>query len=168
MKMNDQQYIAIHEAGHAVAHHRFNIQQGVVTIVPANGNLGTASGEGIDHVRSADEAEPMVLAYCAGYAALVAAGYDDDLARNGADDDFDNAQAIIEQWELEGDLSTWQAKSVEIMSTDENRKAVDRVAKELIEREMIDADDVSLCVCITDGEMSEDEYAQIKHSFSRG
>ena len=72
---------AIHEAGHAVAHIRLGIEYGHAHIVPdGKGLLGAACGAGVQNVWNKGEAENMVLAFCAGYAALVAAGYPGDEA----------------------------------------------------------------------------------------
>ena len=85
---NELLLTAIHEAGHAVAHARLECSA-LVTIKPHNGMFGRCKlPEGKDHVSNAEDARVQVLCYCAGYAALIAAGYSDKSARLGADDDF--------------------------------------------------------------------------------
>jgi ATP-dependent Zn protease len=77
---------AIHEAGHAVAHCRLEILQGLVSIEPnaETQTLGRSTAEGAEHVWSREEAESQVLALYAGYGALLAAGYPHEIAEHGA------------------------------------------------------------------------------------
>jgi len=104
--MADERAHAIHEAGHAVAHLRFGIEQDRVTIEPKDGNLGSSHAAGSESVWTKKAAPDMVLAYCAGYAAMVSAGYSDDDAREGCAGsdtaDFDEADELISKWGLSG------------------------------------------------------------------
>jgi ATP-dependent Zn protease len=158
----DLKHTAIHEAGHAVAHQRLNILQDKCTIVASDTRAGAVTAEGTEHVWSMEEAHDQVVAYCAGYAALVAAGVDEGTARLGADDDFDQATHLIEFWGLEGDLDTWCRKAKEFMGQPENLAAVQRVADELLRVETLDFDDIAILVDITDGLATEDDYARFK------
>ena len=151
---------AIHEAGHAVAHERLDIFQGDTSIIHDDTSLGRVLAEGAESVYSSSEARPMVLAYCAGYAALVAAGYDHETAQIGADNDFESASCLIEDWALEGTLTDWQAKAVELMSEPRNITAVARIARELIAYERLGEDTVSILVDVADGNIPEAEYAK--------
>lgn len=69
---------AYHEAGHAVAHVRLGILAGNVTIVATHSTLGGATAECAGTVCSRDGAKDQILAFCSGYASLVAAGYSDE------------------------------------------------------------------------------------------
>lgn len=169
---DDLKLTALHEAGHAVAHVRLEIQQGRATIVPDDQNAGAVSAEGVEHVYSAEAATPMVEAYCAGYAALVAAGYSEELAAAGAGNDFANAELLIEQWNLGGDLQHWKLRAVELMGTPANRRAVELVAEHLVAHRTLDGDYLDLLVDLADGSCTEQEFArwlQIRaHCASRG
>ena len=155
-------FTAIHEAGHAVAHIRFNIEQYEATIVPSEGNRGSVTAEGENHVWSPEDAQNMVLAFCAGYAALVAAGWSRKTATRGARNDFDRAEGLIEQWELDGALEDWLQKAVALMREPNNRRAVDLIAKELLERKTVPWLDLEDLVRVADGELSEEEFADLK------
>ena len=121
--------VAIHEAGHAVAHVRLGLDHDGANIIPdEDGQLGGAAGEGQEHVEGERGAKHVVLAFCAGYAALVAAGHAEDTARVGADDDFEQAREVIDSWGLPGGFESWQAQAVELMSRPENVAAVALVA----------------------------------------
>ncbi len=107
----EKQIAAIYEAGRAVAYTQLRL------------NIDKPIG-------SRKEAEPKVLFYCSGYAALVAAGYPDEDARTGAWNDFRKAKYLIKYWGLAGGLEEWLKKSVEIMRKPENLKTVKHIACE--------------------------------------
>ena len=153
-------HTAYHEAGHAVAHLRLNVQQGNVTIKPHDGNLGSSAAEGKEHVWSAEEAPNQVLCYCAGYAALIAIGCSEDDAVLGADNDFENAAELIETWSLSVSLDDWRTQSVELMSRPENIRAVDFVANALMKYETLDSDYLDILSDLADGNISEEEWQQ--------
>ena len=156
--MTDQTSTAIHEAGHAVAHFRLNVLQGMATIKPKGGNLGSVSAEGKDHVWDAEYARKQVLCYCAGYAALIAADYSDEDAKQGADNDFNIATKLLAWLPLPSTLEEWLSKSVTLMSSPENIRAVDFVAKALMEHETLNADYVDMSVEYVDGKFTEKEW----------
>jgi hypothetical protein len=150
------QATAIHEAGHAVAHVRLQILQGSVSIEPMGQALGHVLAEGADSVWTREAAAGMVLAYCAGYAAVHAAGIPDS-AESGADSDFAHAEGLIEIWGLDGGLSEWQSKAVQMMSEPRNVKAVAVVADWLARHRRLDADLVDVLVDYADGEVAAGE-----------
>ena len=156
---------AIHEAGHAVAHVRLGLDHDGADIVPSEdtGALGGAAGEGVSQVWSRQRAEPGVLAFCAGYAALVAAGYAEGTAHLGTDDDFEQATNLIGYWDLDGTLADWKAKAVVLMSKPENVGAVRKVAEHLHLHTKLDGEYVAGLVDVADGETMEDEFAQYLH-----
>ncbi len=154
---HDKQQTAIHEAGHAVAHCRLSIEHDGAHIVPDDeaGLLGAAIGAGIRHVWSEPEAQSMVIAFCAGYGALIAAGYPDDVAIAGTDDDFGQAQQLLSFWSLSGHLDDWKARAVQLMRKPENVAAVALVARHLLDRERLDGEFVDVLVEVADGESTE-------------
>lgn len=153
-------HTALHEAGHAVAHERLDIHQGSVSIEPDAETLGRCKAEGAKHVYSADEAQKQVMAFLAGYAALIAAGCNEEDASAGADDDFEQAADLFESWDLGGDLVSWKAEAVDFMSTGENVKAVRRLADELLSRITIGDELTAVIVDVADGEITEAELEQ--------
>ena len=66
----------------------------------------------------------MVEAYCAGYAAMIAAGYTEEIAVEGCTDDFENATHLIQYWGLEGSIEDWKGRAVALLNTPENKHAV--------------------------------------------
>lgn len=152
---------AIHEAGHAVAHVRLSLSHDGAHIIPnRDGLLGAAAGEGPEHIDDSHTAESVVIACCAGYAALVAAGHADEAARSGADDDFEQACQVIESWSLPGGIRAWQDRAVALMREPENVAAVALVAEHLMQHERLDGDYVDVLVEMADGAISEGEFAQ--------
>ena len=96
---------AYHEAGHAIAHHRLDIEQDLVSIRLDRQahTLGRSISAGVKHCWSKSEAADMAIAYCAGYAAVLAAGHSEEAALGGCEDDFEHVLELISFWEL-GDL----------------------------------------------------------------
>lgn len=170
-------HIAIHEAGHAVAHCRLNIQQAYVSIDPEEiyddeGNLlgvtrGRAIAEGVEHVCDQVQAGDQVLAYYAGYAALVAVGYSEEDASLGADDDFALADYLIDSWEI-GKDSEWKHKAVLLMRDEANIAAVARVSEELLRERRLVMDQVETLIDVADGGIPEEEYQRVKRAFWSG
>ena len=159
----DEIQTAIHEAGHAVAHVRLRLDMTWATIVPRHFEesvtLGAVTGEGDPW--NASDAQAQVLAYCAGYAACVVAGWSDEHARSGTGDDFDKANQIIEFWALEG-LENWLTKSVELLSTPETVRAIHKIADELIIHKAIGGGYISILCDWADGDCTEDELEDYK------
>ena len=165
---------AIHEAGHAVAHCRLDIQQAFISIDPENiyddeGNLlgttlGKAIAEGVEHVYDQVQAGDQTLAYYAGYAALLAAGYSEEDASRGADDDFALAGYLIDLWQI-GEETEWKHKAKILMLDDANIVAVARVAEELLLERRLVMGQIGALIEVADGDMPEQEYQRCKQSF---
>ena len=155
-------HTAIHEAGHAVAHVRLGLGHDGAHIIPneEDGTLGGALGEGAKQVWDKDGAEPVVLSFLAGYAALVAAGVSVSVARRGADQDFEEAEEVISFWGLHGDIEVWLARSVELMRRPENLAAVALVAEHLLQRRRLPFDYVGVLVDMADGNVTEADFAR--------
>lgn len=151
---------AIHEAGHAVCHHRLGIEQDQVTIQPHGLVVGASTAAGESHVWSRDDAADQVMAYLAGYAAMIAAGYSEVEAEAGADDDFEHAERLIADWLPEASLPRSKQRAVELMAESANRNAVAFVVEELLIRGTIDGQLLDLMLGYADGDITEAEYRQ--------
>lgn len=136
---------AIHEAGHVVAAVRTNTLFGYVSIVPDETTAGRAfcEGEHLDPIAAQDD----VIVTLAGYAAVLAAGYSEQVAKDGADRDFEQAQAELDFYSLSGTLADWQQKTLKLMRSPENAKAVAVLAEILMIETRLDWED---CMCIVD------------------
>jgi hypothetical protein len=86
---------------------------------------------------------------CSGYAACIHAGYSEEQARTGCEDDFDRAGALAED-------SRRAAKA--LLGKELNIRAVRMVANRLLELRTIDYDHFAILMQVTDGECSEQEY----------
>jgi hypothetical protein len=159
VSVHQRQKTAIHEAGHTVAHIRLGIGYGHTSILPDHeqGFWGRASGEGVRHVESEREAGDMVLAFCAGYGALRAAGYPDDVATDGAGGDFAKAHELMSFWLLPGGLDDWKARAVELMRKPENVAAVAFVVPYLQRHGRIEPEDFDVLVEVADGNITQGE-----------
>jgi len=162
MDMHDFTTTALHEAGHAVAHMRLGIRQDAVSIQPNDEKktLGYCSAEGLEHVWDREGAEPQALALYAGYAALLAAGYPQEVAEHGAWGDFEQAEQLIEYWGI-GTPEEWRAKSVEFMARPENVAAVRRLADGLMQYKTIDGQLIDLFIAVADGEITEYDLSRV-------
>lgn len=146
----DRKFIAIHEAGHAVARERAMRYQMEISIVPNHeeGRLGFSSGEYLTQ-QEEDVAKKSVLVSLAGYAALVVAGYSEEDACLGADNDFDDAIDEI-RFISGGDLDYWKQQTVAFMSEPANARAVTALAEVLIDNLTLDGDEVSIVIDAAD------------------
>lgn len=99
------------------------------------------------------------MAACAGYAALIAAGYDEATSRYGTRGDFEKANEIIEGWNLES-LESWLGKSVAMMKEPGNVLAVGRIAQELLSRKTIYDELLYVLVALSDGDSTIEEFEQ--------
>jgi hypothetical protein len=155
-RADDKRGPALHEAGHSVARVRVGrLLPGITSIVPTDDRLGISTGE--EAWGSEEKARDQTLILCAGYAALVAAGYNNDKAEEGCGSDFSNAEEIIEGWAL-GTLDKWKKKAVFFMSDPKNIQAVKVVAEKLIERSILDGDRLQVLIELADGDATEDEW----------
>jgi ATP-dependent Zn protease len=158
---------ALHEAGHAVAGAR---------LFPAGRTTGRTRIEPDDEAGTGahHEAEDLVFAItddpsefeaqsaefrkeavydCAGYAALIAAGYSEADATQGCGSDFDKAAGNAYTT-----LEAAKTRAVELMREPKNIAAVQRVADELLRKNTLEPDEVAILIEIADGESSEADY----------
>ena len=154
---------AIHEAGHAVAHRRLfgdrDFSWGMA-LVPEQEQeeQGMDGWNMLDRLGNDDDqstADSDVVR-CAGYAAVVAAGFTEAEAAAGCyeRDEYDFPQ-------VHGDLETAKAKAIDLMREPENVKAVKRIADELLLRHRLHGDHVGLLLDLAYGEITEQEYLQL-------
>jgi hypothetical protein len=62
--MSDDRHIAIHEAGHAVAHVRLNVDRGDVHIIPDKTTNLLGAAQGSDSVWNEQDARDQILCLC--------------------------------------------------------------------------------------------------------
>jgi hypothetical protein len=152
----DETTTAIHEAGHAVAWARLFPTRYVmgVSIVPdyEDGSAGSFEGEHLSGDEGDEHLAHRDAWLCAGYAAVLTAGYSEDEAAAGCDSDFDD---------VHDDLATAKSKALELMNQTENVAAVKCIAEELMQRRALHPDHVTLLLDLSDGEVTESEYQQL-------
>lgn len=151
-------HTATHEAGHCVAHIRLGIEHAGANLVATDGRLGASIAHGVDSVWDKPAAESQVLAFCSGYAAMVAAGVDHAVALGGTGDDFEQAQYLIDFWGLNGTLDAWRARAVELMRQPQNVAAIALLANHLLEHKRLDGDYVEAVVELSDGEITDGDF----------
>lgn len=95
----DETTTAIHEAGHAVAWSRLFPSRYMigVSIIPdyEDGTAGLCQGEGLQGDEDDEHLADHDAWSCAGYAAVLAAGYSEDEAAAGCDSDFDEVHSDL-------------------------------------------------------------------------
>jgi hypothetical protein len=94
---------------------------------------------------------------CAGYAALIVAGYSEADARRGADEDFAKAEDLIERWQL-GTQAEWLARAVEFMRQPANVRAVEMLADRLLEHRRLNEEYADNLISLADGEWTKEEW----------
>lgn len=127
--------------------YRSNLLSEKVTIAPSGSYAGCASGE--ESWGSEDAGKIGILIFCAGYAALIAAGYNEETSVLGCGTDFDKANDIIEFWQLES-LDEWKKRAVEHMSKPENINAVKWLSDKLVIHVTIGGDHIMALMSIAD------------------
>jgi ATP-dependent Zn protease len=152
---------AYHESGHAVAHEEFKFISAGVTIIPdkKEHSLGCAhSLDSQDYFRpgrtvDAKLAGQAVIALLAGYAAQVE--YDPASKAQavvGASDDFAKAAEIIGILKRLGqtkDIKIWQREARDFVK--KHWKAIEMVARELLEVKTLDGQSVEYIIEIAEG-----------------
>ena len=149
---------AIHEAGHAVVALRLDHIFGATTIIADHdlGSWGSTEFKELSDSYTEETASEHVMILSAGYAALVADGWAKDVAANGAEDDFQRAEATINGFGLKP-LSCWLQETVEFLSTEENKRAVQFVAERLLQHWELDKEFIQVLVELADGSCTEED-----------
>ncbi len=162
--MTDLKQTAIHEAGHAIAFYRLfgdAARYGhTLTIEPHEDLLGSHQAEemvfhGVGELTAEQRLafENEAIYSCAGYAAVLAAGYSDEAALAGCESDFDKAERACD---VPLDMS--KEKAVELMTLPVNTAAVAQVAGELLNQSTLEWDEVEILINVADGEATEQDY----------
>ena len=151
MAVSDRRVKAIHEAGRAVARFRLNLPHETVAI--SDGDLGYSATpkRPADSFGSSAEAQSVLLAHCAGCAALKLAGSCDQVAQQRSEGDFLYAARIIEHWQLDGTLEDWIEKAKKLLAAPVNLAALDLATLELMNGKSLDRDAIQRCVHIAEG-----------------
>lgn len=154
---NSTTITAIHEAGHAVACLRlfeWRLSE-YITIEADNESAGHHITEALDENEPREILDHDALYACAGYAALVAAGYPEHLAEQGCGSDFSRAEQASSQ-----QLEVVKQQAVVMMQRSENIHAVAIIAEKLEEQRWLDGDHLRVMLDFADGEITETEYGQ--------
>ena len=155
---------AYHEAGHAVAFYRLfgdAARYGhTLTIEPHEDLLGSHRAEDLVFHGVGELTAEQRLAFeneaiysCAGYAAVLAAGYSDEAALAACESDFDKAERACDVT-----LDVSKEKAVQLMTLPENTAAVARVAAKLLSQSTLEWDEVEILIDVADGEATEQDY----------
>jgi hypothetical protein len=164
-ELTDEQRIAFHEAGHAVAAIQLGVDlsdYGQTTIVPkeyANGSF--SMGESYETL---SEVERDLIINCAGYGSLRSLGYPEEFSSVGCGDDFSKAQDLIESWALQS-LDHWKIEATHLLSLPPNAMAVKSVAEELLKHKTIGPEYTTILVLTSTGNMSQLDCEQFKANY---
>jgi len=163
--MIEQNKTAIHEAGHAVACYRLfgdDRYGGRLTIVPRGDLLGSHRAEelvfdGTEEVTAEERQafENEAIYSCAGYAAMLAAGYAEEEALAGCEADFEKAERVCNVR-----LYVSKEKAMALMMQPQNIAAVARVAGELLSSSTLESEEIEILIDVADGEATEQDYQQ--------
>jgi hypothetical protein len=162
--MNVQQ-AAIHKAGHAVAFARLfgdswrprqkltiDTDRGESDVRVADELTRAGTGESLGEMLRNVESDAIYA--CAGYAAVLVAGYSAPDAEGGCGSDFDAATHISDL-----PLDEIKSKAVALLEKPENIAAVTRLSRELLDRGTLDPTEVEMIIDVSDGLASEDDLA---------
>jgi hypothetical protein len=159
--MNDLRWVAVHEAGHAVARLRMFPDQWLedVSIEQDEDSLGRLTlaidTTVVSDFCSDEEGEDVffrdAICACAGYAACIVAGCSEEQALTGCEADFERA----------GHRKENACKhALELMDREENVQAVGLIASKLIELTALDYDHLCVLMELANGQCSEPEYRE--------
>ena len=108
--MTEIENTAFHEAGHAVAHARLDIDQLSASIIPDSDRSLLGGNVASDSFWDEEGVRGQILALLSGYAALVARGLNEGEAEQGCISDFAKAQDLIQAFEL-GAMVQWKKRT---------------------------------------------------------
>ena len=154
---NDEHHTAIHEAGHVIVaeHLEFPVLGGVSII----GNSFSAGRAGVHDLMdwNPEIAEQIAQVNCAGVAALRCLGVDELSSTYGAQQDFDETAALINDHALP-ELEVHIKNAEAILSIPNNALKLKILANHLLHFKKISWDHVILIPDIVSGELSEPEF----------
>lgn len=145
---------AVHEAGHAIAFRRAGIEISHASIILRDDTAGRVLFE--DSIHCLEDAWAHALASCAGYASCFVVGFDERDSAGGCQSDFEEAQEIIRQWNLEP-LEHWKAQAVGMLSSEENRRAIEVISRALMQHQTIGAGYVDVLIEWADGACTDED-----------
>ena len=160
--------VAIHKAGHAVAFSRlfgdvWRLRERL-SIEPGGEPRGRHVAKELAKVGSGESLGEMLRDFesdavyaCAGFAAVLAAGYSAPEAEGGCGSDFDAATRVSDL-----PLDEIKSRTVELLRQPENVAAVSRLSRELINRRTLDPTEVELIIDISDGLASDHDLARCR------
>jgi hypothetical protein len=125
---------AIHEAGRLVARFRLKLPHKTVALSDGDPGYSANPKRSADSFGSSAEAQSVLLAHCAGCAALKLAGSCDQVAQP-----------------MDGTLEDWIGKAKKLLAAPVIIAALDLVALELMNGKSLDMDALQRCVHIAEG-----------------
>jgi hypothetical protein len=165
--MNIEQ-VAIHKAGHAVAFARlfgdsWRLRERL-TIEPGGGERGRRVAEELTNVGSGESLGELLRDFesdavyaCAGFAAVLVAGYSAPDAEGGCGSDFEAATHVSDL-----PLDEIKSKAVELLRRPENVAAVARLSHELLDCRTLDPIEVDMIIDVSDGLATEADLARCR------
>jgi hypothetical protein len=165
--MNVEQ-VAIHKAGHAVAYARlfgdgWRLRE-KLSIGPVGGKRGGQVAEKLMHIGVGESLGEMLrdsdsdaIYACAGFAAVLVAGYSAPDAEGGCGSDFEAATHVSDL-----PLDNIKTKAVELLEQPENVAAVSRLSRELLDRKTLDPTEVDMIIDVSDGFATEEDLARCR------
>lgn len=166
--MNVQQ-AAIHKAGHAVAFARLFADswrlRERLTIEPDRKPQNRRVAEELTQLGSGDslgemfrDIESDAIYACAGFAAVLVAGYSAPVAEGGCGSDFEAATHVSDL-----PLDEIKSQAIELLKRPENVAAVARLSRELLDRRTLDPTEVDMIIDVSDGLATEDDLARYRN-----
>lgn len=164
--MNLEQ-LAIHKAGHAVAHTRLFGDswrpREKLTIEPGE-HGGRRVAEELTQVGAGEslgemfrEFEHDAIYACAGFAAVLVAGYSTPDAEGGCGSDFAAAARVSDL-----PLDEIKSKAVALLEQPQNVAAVARLSRELLDHRTLDPIEVEMIIDVSDGLATEADLARCR------
>lgn len=166
--MTDVEQLAIHKAGHAVAfarlfgdswrvRERLSIESSGVKSPQNVAEELTHVGPGESLGEMFRDFESDAIYACAGFAAVLVAGYSAPDAEGGCGSDFEAATHVSDL-----PLEELKSRAVELLKQPENVAAVARLSRELLERKTLDPTEVDMIIDVSDGLATEDDLARCR------
>lgn len=162
--MIDDQYTpteyhtALHEAGHAVAFYRLFPDSSAfdVTIIPRDGALGMFKGEDVsfEELETPDDVlketlQKHAIYCCAGYGVLLAEGFEEAIAMEGCESDFQHAGEL---------LAEGKTGAKDLFADTRNIDAAKFLAQELIVHRAMVGEWAEVAIEVGLGMATDDDY----------
>jgi hypothetical protein len=138
--MRDDYHPALHEAGHMVMAYRLNVPVWWASIEDAE-----YAGYSYDE-NEAHGVETQVAILLAGYAACIAAGFNEKKAMKGCCADFNRSRWALIRAYGDDSVEAQRLRAVAIMTQGRNRDAVKALVEQLIQRRKLQFDEIDACI----------------------